>query len=176
MRFTIFAGLVAATFAVSTSAISAVVGKEPVVAAPNGKPVVAPPEVKIPSVVIKGTVKAMRGHSFGYRPPKEGQEFELNLQPLGKVQPSFVIKGGHIPFPDSPPIVDVDWSTSDGKPYWLSLRIVYKEKDGHKVTLDVVRHPGFGDPHYVKVWALIEYRNRTFGVAELHGLIVPPQK
>ena len=125
MRFTIFAGLVAATFAVSTSAIFAVVGEEPAVATPNTKPVVATSEVKIPSGVIKGTVKAMRGSSFGYMSPKEGQEFELNLQPSvqGKTQPSLIIKGGYIPFPGSSPIIDVDWSTSDGKPSWQSFRI-----------------------------------------------------
>jgi hypothetical protein len=136
--------------------------------------------VKLPSGIVKGTVKVRRGSSFGFLPPKEGQEFELNLHPEGQTHPRLSFKGAaaRIIFPKPFSVADVEWLKDiNNKPFWTSLRAVYKDEKGkRKVTLDVVRKSGFGGPEHVIVWVLLEDRDRIVGVAELHGLVTSPEK
>jgi hypothetical protein len=131
-----------------------------------------------PVGVIKGKVESMRGHSFGYIPPKVGDAFELDLRPENQSHPKLTFAGNaYIPFPNASGEVDVERIDKGDPNQWTSLRAVYKNETGtHKVTLDVNRHPGHGHPDYVVVWILIENNDRIMGVAELHGLAPAAKK
>lgn len=168
--------LVYTALAVSLSTLTVTAAPE---TSDNPAPLPEPTKVKI-SGVVKGTVKAMLGHSYGYVPPQEGQEFELDLSSLGQIKNSLDFEPGkehHSYIPVSGPfsIVDIRELSVNGNYSWRSFEAVSGKEGGHKVTLQISKFPGRGNPNFVAVWIIVEAGDRIWGVCEIEGLFIPSQ-